>query len=180
MHASVMLLLYPKDGQYHLLLNKRTDLVEHHKGEISFPGGAQDPEDNSYRDTALRETDEEMGVRPEDVQVLGELDDIPTRSGFLIHPFVGVIPYPYKFTVSTIEVAEVLEVPLPWLLNNENVREEARLVDGQLTKSHTYRYNNHLVFGATARIIEQLLGLLADEPDMEALWKTTENTATLR
>ena len=66
--AGVMVLLYPKDGHPHLILNKRTDKVEHHKGEISFPGGAQDPQDKSFLDTALRETEEEMGIRRSDVE----------------------------------------------------------------------------------------------------------------
>jgi len=103
--AAVMVLIYLKDGLYCILLNKRTDLVEHHKGEMSFPGGRKDEEDRTLLETALRETHEEMGVRPQDVEVLGRLNDTPTSSGFLITPFVGTIPYPYEFSPSDEEVA---------------------------------------------------------------------------
>ena len=74
MPAAVMILLYPKDGEYCILLNKRSEEVEHHKGEISFPGGARDPEDRDSLETALRETEEEMGIKGEDVTVIGEMD----------------------------------------------------------------------------------------------------------
>ena len=80
--AAVMVLLYPKDGDYCVLLNKRSQDVEHHKGEISFPGGATDPEDRDSLDTALRETEEEMGIHRDDISVLGEMDEVATRSPF--------------------------------------------------------------------------------------------------
>ena len=80
MPAAVLILLYAKNGSYHVLLNKRSELVEYHKGEISFPGGARDPEDRDFVDTALRETEEEMGVSRGDITILGQLDDISTVS----------------------------------------------------------------------------------------------------
>ena len=114
--AGVMLLLYPKDGEYCILLNKRTNHVEHHKGEISFPGGSKDEEDATLLDTALRETHEEMGIRPQDIDVLGELDDTPTNSRFLINAYVGTIPYPYDFKPSAIEVKrEICGITLRFL-----------------------------------------------------------------
>ena len=170
--AGVMLLVYPKDGEYCILLNKRTEAVEHHKGEISFPGGSQDEEDKTLLDTALRETEEEMGIRAQDIDVLGELDDMPTSSRFLMSPYVGTIPSPYDFRPSAIEVAEVLEVPISSLLDPENVRDEAKIVDGQLDHSPTYAHRGHLIYGATARVLARFVELLDSAPDKEAPWKT--------
>ena len=156
--AAVLLLLYPKEGEHCVLLNKRTDHVEHHKGEISFPGGAQDPEDASLLETALRETHEEMGIAPTDVTVLGELDDeVIPHTFFSIATFVGTIPYPYQFSPSAREVAEVLEVPLSVLRDPATWREEARVQESRLVPSRSYTYQDHLIFGATARILRQFL-----------------------
>ena len=158
--AAVFLLLYSKDGEYCILLNKRTEEVEHHKGEISFPGGGKDPEDADFLDTALRETQEEMGIRREDVAVLGELDEVVTRSHFRVRVFVGTIPYPYPFSPSTVEIAEVLEVPLNSLRDLRNRRDEVRWLNGKASKSYCYAYGEHLIYGATAQMLTQFLELL--------------------
>ena len=168
--AGVFLLLYDKDGEYCVLLNKRTQQVEHHKGEISFPGGSKDAEDKTLLQTALRETHEEMGVLPEHVDVLGELDDVPTTTSFLISTYVGAIPYPYEFRPSEIEVAEVLEVPIHHLLDGDNRRDEVRVADGLPVNSPVYSYQGHLVYGATARILERFIELLKSAPAEEVLW----------
>ena len=162
--AAVLLILYPREDGFHILLQKRTDQVEHHKGEISLPGGARDPEDDTLLATALREAWEEMGIRPEDVEVLGELDDTPTRSRFCISTFVATIPYPYTFRVNPVECAEVLEVPLAALLHPSNAREEARWLDGRLERSYAYAHQHHLIYGATARILQGFLDLLRQGP----------------
>ena len=168
--AGVLLLLYPKDGEYCVLLNKRTDQVEHHKGEISFPGGSKDAKDATLLDTALRETYEEMGIRPEDVEVLGQVDDTPTSTNFLITTTVGTIPYPYDFNPSELEVAEVLEVPLPALMDEEARRDEVRIVDDELDHAPSYAYQGHLIFGATARVLSRFVELLETVPSEETLW----------
>ena len=116
MPAAVMLLLYPKDGEYCVLLNKRSQEVEHHKGEISFPGGVRDPEDRDFLDTALRETEEEMGISRDDVTVLGRLDDVVTRTNFGVRVFIGTIPYPYAFQPSAVEMRRGRGWPYPpWI-----------------------------------------------------------------
>ena len=162
MPAAVLVLLYPKDGDYCVLLNKRSEIVEHHKGEISFPGGARDPEDRDFLDTALREAEEEMGITPADVVVLGRLDDVVTRSGFGVRVYVGAIPYPYPFKPSALEIAEVLEVPLPSLYAPANVRWETRWTGTELATVYSYAYQEHVVFGATAKILQQFLELAED------------------
>lgn len=167
--AAVLLLLYPKDGDYCVLLNKRSELVEHHKGEISFPGGAQDSEDKDLLDTALRETEEEMGIRRADVTILGELDEIATRSRFRVRVFIGTIPYPYNFQPSAVEIDEVLEVPLTVLRDASNLRVETRWEPSAPVTSYAYACNGHLVFGATARILQQFLELLEGRLGKEEL-----------
>ena len=166
--AAVLLVLYAKDGEYCVLLNKRSEEVEYHKGEISFPGGARDPEDQDFLDTALRETEEEMGIDRKDVTILGELDAVVTNSRFHVKVFVGSIAYPYKFKPSAVEIAEVLEVPIPSLNDPSNLRIETRWENGVPVSTRSYAYQEHLIFGVTARILQQFLEVLADGLEKEA------------
>ena len=122
--AAVLLLLYPKDGEYCVNFQKRTQLVGKHKGEISLPGGIQEPVDQDLLATALRETHEELAVRPEDVTILGQMDDTLTRTGYVVSVFAGTIVTPYPFNSNTAEIEEVLEIPLRELTNPLNWREE--------------------------------------------------------
>ena len=165
--SAVMILLYPKDGEYFILLNKRSEEVEHHKGEISFPGGARDPEDIDSLATALRETEEEMGIKRGDVTVIGEMDEIVTRSGFLVNVFSGTIEYPYTFNPSAVEIAEVLEFPISSLIDPVNRRSEARLQDGKTVTSYSYVHKEHVVFGATARILQSCIDIFDDRLESE-------------
>lgn len=154
----MILLFYQKYGKYCILFNKRTAQVEFNKGEICFPGGSKDPEDPDLVTTALRETYEEMGILPEDVTILGGLNDVTTRSGFIIHPFVGTIPYPYKFKPAPTEVAAVLEIPITTLCDSTNIMEKALVQPGgPPVRGRSYVYESHLIYGATARILEQFL-----------------------
>ena len=162
MPAAVMLLLYPKDGEFCVLLNQRSMTVEHHKGEMSFPGGARDPEDTDFEDTALRETEEEMGIDRHDITILGRLDDNVTRSNFLVKVFVGTIPYPYEFKPSSHEIAEVVEIPLSVLRDPATLRWDSRIENGERIAVRSYGYQQHLVYGATAKILDQFLETIED------------------
>ncbi len=158
--AAVMLLLFKKGSEYHIIFNKRSQQVEHHKGEISFPGGVYDETDEDLEDTALRETWEEMGIKREHVTVLGELDTIETLSNFRVEPFVGAFPYPYLYNPSPIEVSEVIEVPISHLLEPRNRWQEVGLWRGKPIPEHYYVFQDHVIFGATARILHQFLALI--------------------
>jgi len=162
--AAVLLALYPSGGDFHVVMQKRSERVEHHKGEISFPGGTVDPEDESLLATALREASEEMGIAPEDVRPLGRLDDTPTTTGFMISTFVGALPHPYEFTPSDAEVAEALFVPLSRLRDPASRRVETRLENGAARSLPVYVYDGSVIFGATARILEQFLASVSKVP----------------
>lgn len=170
--AAVMVLLYMRDGEYHVLLNKRSDTVEDHKGEMAFPGGRLEPTDASPEEAALRETFEEMGVRPEDVGVLGPLGGVTTPSGYFVNPFVGTIPGAYHFTRSASEVADVVEVPLATLVRDGTVPMDVPFGNGRTGKFDVYLFEGHVIFGATARILGDLLRVLERVPDEEAPWRS--------
>jgi len=162
--AAVLIPIYKKDGEYHVLLTKRTEELEYHKGQICFPGGSHHDGDGSLKDTALREAHEEVGIRPEDVEILGELDSMGTvTSHFLVTPFVGIIPYPYKFTVSHHEIDELIEVPLAALADDRNYWEEERSAEGVTGKASFFRYNDKVIWGATARILKQFVDLTCNK-----------------
>jgi 8-oxo-dGTP pyrophosphatase MutT (NUDIX family) len=161
MKAAVLIPIHEREGCQCVVLTKRTDLVEHHKGEISLPGGAMDPADNDILTTALRETEEEIGVDRSHVEVLGSLDDIVTITNFVVTPVVGVISQsPYPFTVHPDEVAELIEIPLDHLTDPTSLSEEPRERDGVQYINYIYRYRGHEVWGATGRILHQFIELL--------------------
>ncbi|MBW2107387.1 MAG: CoA pyrophosphatase [Deltaproteobacteria bacterium] len=156
--SAVLVLLLEKQGKYHVLLTRRSKQVAHHKGEISFPGGRADAQDRDLLDTALRECHEEIGLRREDVKILGRLDDVRTlTTGFVITPHVGVINYPYPFRVNSKEIDTLIFVPIHVLNALTNPC-------GQ-TSSHeascpSVSYQGHEIWGATARILRQFLQLI--------------------
>jgi 8-oxo-dGTP pyrophosphatase MutT (NUDIX family) len=158
-HAGVLIPILMDNGVPKILFTKRTNKVEHHKGQISFPGGAVDEQDSSVEQTALREAEEEIGLLREDVELLGRIDDTLTRaSGFIVHPFVGLIPYPYEFTINGIEVERLLMVPL----SSFNVKDSKRLVEfeGRVYLDEAYEYNGDLIWGATARMMKNFMEII--------------------
>jgi 8-oxo-dGTP pyrophosphatase MutT (NUDIX family) len=160
-HAAVLVPLFEKGKDCHLLFTKRTDTVRYHKGEISFPGGVFDEGDSELEQTAVREAFEEIGLQQDDVQILGALDDIVTITEFIVTPFVGLFPYPYPFKVSPIEIAELIEVPLSSLLD-EKCFGEREIMQGEKKRIvYTYQYGKHTIWGATALILKQFLDLIS-------------------
>lgn len=152
--AAVLIPIFLKEGEPHLLLTLRTETVASHKGQISFPGGTREEGDKDLLLTALRETYEEVGIKPEDVEILGELDDLLAVTNFVVTPFVGVFPYPYAFRISSNEIAELIEIPLSFFIDPANRRTEEWLYRGRYTTVYFYDYNNYTVWGVTARILK--------------------------
>jgi len=159
-HAAVLVPLFKKGGNCHLLFTKRSDQVKHHKGEISFPGGVVDEEDLELERTALREAFEEIGLREKDVQIIGVLDDIVTTTQFIVTPIVGFFLYPYPFKISEGEISELIEVPLTSLLDEEFFGEREIFRGGQREVIYAFQYERHVIWGATARILKQFLDLI--------------------
>jgi 8-oxo-dGTP pyrophosphatase MutT (NUDIX family) len=150
-------LFIPSDsGAPHVVLTRRRADLRSHAGEISFPGGRQDPQDGDLSDTALREAEEEIGLAREAVSLLGELPAISTfATNYLIHPFVGLIPAGQRWQMSPREVDEVLELPLRALQQSRTrTRMERR---GISFETDAYILDGQLIWGATARILEDLL-----------------------
>ncbi len=160
--AAVLVPLYLHDGGWHVLFTLRTNNVETHKGQVSFPGGRVDPEDTSRVETALREAYEEIGLKREDVLVLGQLDELLTVTQYSITPIVGVFPWPYDFVLSTAELSEAFGVPLTWLADKANLEVQYRdpLGPGPKVPVYYLHYGNYTICGATARILINLLDVL--------------------
>jgi len=147
-------------GQLWMLLTRRTDSLPQHAGQLSSPGGAREDGDEDEVATALRETHEELGIAPPVVVVLGQLNDVWTPSGFLISPVVGAIPYPLTVRPASEEAEAVVQVPFTYLANPEALEEQELEIAGERVVSPVYHYRNHRIWGATARILADLVGWL--------------------
>lgn len=161
--AAVLLPLYLKDNVCHILFTKRTEQMNHHRGEIAFPGGTRHPEDRDALETALRETGEEVGIDPEDVDVLGVLDDFYSIHDYLVTPYVGLLPPNPRFRINSVEIERLIEVPLAHLLKPEIFRTEDWSWKGRTHPIHFYRYGNDEIWGLTAAILKQFLDLVFGE-----------------
>ncbi len=156
--AAVLVPIFKEQGEWRLLLTRRTDKVDHHKGEISFPGGHRDDDDPDLLATALREAREEVGIEQDEVKILGRLDDISTfASGFRIRPFVGVIRYPFEQRLSEEEIEEVIILPLIEFTDPGNFRKEVFMNNGRPFPVCFFLVREYNVWGATARILKQFL-----------------------
>jgi 8-oxo-dGTP pyrophosphatase MutT (NUDIX family) len=156
--SAILIPIFCKEHVYHILFTQRSENLLHHGGQISFPGGVRSKADNTLLDTALRESCEEIGLRPEDADVIGELDDTPTTtSSFLITPFVALIPHPYQFVPNPHEIIDIFDVSIPALLYEIPVRTEPEAIDGEPITEYFYDYGERTIWGATARILTQLL-----------------------
>ena len=155
--AAVLMPLFEKESKWYVLLTLRSADLPTHKNQISFPGGRLDQGEDALA-AALREAHEEVGIRPEDVEILGRLDEIITITKYRITPFVGIIPYPYPLRVSENEIAEVIELPLETFLDPKICRvDNTWSFEGKSYPVYYFSFGRHIVWGATARILKQFL-----------------------
>ena len=161
--AGVLILLYPCDEHLHLVFTLRTEGVDYHQSQICFPGGRQEPGEE-LEQTSLRETCEELGILPESIHILGRLTPLyipPTN--YCIYPVVATTDERPDFNPSTYEVAEVLELPLDYLLNPENIRREVWTIRGISVEVPFYFFKGHKIWGATAMVLAELLEIIRME-----------------
>jgi len=158
--SAVLIPITKRTEGLELLFTKRTDRVEHHKGQISFPGGACDPAETTPAETALRESQEEIGLPPSAVALLGAMDDIRTPSGFIVTPVVGYIETLPTLHLNDEEVAEVVFVPLEKFFDEGVRRSKFREVEGKTTEVFFYDVWKEPVWGATALFVKRLVDLL--------------------
>jgi 8-oxo-dGTP pyrophosphatase MutT (NUDIX family) len=158
--AAVLVPLFARDGELHAVLTKRREDLRRHPGEISFPGGRVEPEDPDLVATALREAEEEIGLPRTAVELLGALQPTPTiATGYAVYPFVGMIEPGHRWTLSPSEVAAVLELSLPALRDGYARRRLTRR--GLPIRTDTYVTGDHLIWGATARMLGDLFDRIA-------------------
>lgn len=156
--AAVLLPIYYKQDEYYILFIKRTEKVAKHKGEISFPGGVYEEKDKTLVATALRECAEEIDLMADDVEILGELDDeVSLATNYIISTFVALVPWPYQFKADGEETEEIIEAPISALLDKGCCRQE--ILDGETVTSYFYNYQGRIIWGATARILNQFLNI---------------------
>ncbi|MFH1087684.1 MAG: CoA pyrophosphatase [Chloroflexota bacterium] len=164
--AAVLVPLFLQEGDWRVVLTQRSQKVLHHKGQVSFPGGRRSAPERDLLSTALRESREEIGLKTEDVEILGQLDDIRTQTGFVVTPFVGVIPYPYAFKMQRHEIDEIFSAPLSSLVERDNFQVDYNLRIASEDSGpgdilgFFYHYQGKIIWGATARILTFFLQLL--------------------
>ncbi|MPZ48761.1 MAG: NUDIX domain-containing protein [Dehalococcoidia bacterium] len=165
--AAVLCALYVSGDEVYVVLTKRTDKVEKHKGEIAFPGGGCELDDADCIATALREAEEEIGLAPSDVRVIGRLDDIITITNYHVTVYVGLIEadLPYEWRLQAREVAEVIEVPLSHLLEPGTLIEFEVQRNGETLRREGYRFGEHVIWGATGRMLCNFLEAAVLEPE---------------
>ena len=167
--SAVLIPIFCKEGDYHILFIKRSQEVDFHKGQSAFPGGNSEPSDSNLLQTALREAKEEIGLEAKDAEIVGELDDCPTlTSGYVISPFVAFIPYPYPFQLDGKEVAELFSVPLSALMDESNFRQDYYPTGDKAAPGYAYEYEERIIWGATARIVKQFIELLRSRAESGA------------
>jgi len=169
--AAVLMPLAWREDEWHLLFTRRTNDVEHHKGQVSFPGGGCDAQDATPEQTALREAYEEIELEPGDVRLLGRLNEMVTITRFRVTPVIGIIPWPYDFRLSAAEVERVFSIPLTWLAQPANweahyftpivtaqVQADGAPRSFPVISYHPYAGEN--LWGASARMTQDFLKVL--------------------
>jgi len=162
--AGVLVPLFLSQGMSHLLFTQRTMTVKDHRGQIAFPGGVRDPGDPNLLATALRETQEEIGLDPQVVEVLGSLKPIATITGYGVFAYVALIPYPYDFHLNRREVERLLFLPLEGFCEPGRWSTGPYTYRGRTTRVCYWRHDGTVIWGATARLLLDLLQRWGEDP----------------
>ena len=163
--AAVLIPLLQDQGVWKILFIKRTHHEgDRHSGQIAFPGGRTDHNDTSLRNTALREAEEEIGLNPQDVEILGQSCSITTVTNYEVTPFVSILPWPYPLNLSLVEVERILLIPIEWLANPQNHRTISWKPDPaakiEFPVNFFDEYQGEILWGATAQIVIDFLGVI--------------------
>ena len=161
--AAVLVPLIESAGVLEVLLTTRTEHLHDHAGQVSFPGGRVEPDDPDPVHTALRECEEEIGLDPNSVQVMGFLNEYHTGTGFRVTPVVGYLDRQPELSLDHFEVAEVFQVPLGFFLDPANDQRQTVRIQGRRRSFHVFRYDNHTIWGATAGMLVDLRARLSRE-----------------
>ena len=160
--AAVLVPLVARPGGMTVLLTQRTEHLRDHAGQISFPGGREEPHDDGPIATALRESEEEIGLAPHHVEVIGRLDIYETGTGFRITPVVGIVDPELHLRLDPFEVADAFEVPLAFVLDADNHRRETMVIRGVERQFYALPYDGRRIWGATAGMLVNLHDKLTD------------------
>jgi 8-oxo-dGTP pyrophosphatase MutT (NUDIX family) len=161
--AAVLLPLFQENGVWSLLFTRRTESLNSHRGQVSFPGGVIEDKDNGPVEAALRELEEEIGISADEVEILGCIDNMFTVTQFSITPVVGKISWPINLHLNKSEVARAFSVPISWLADKNNIKTEERTVPGLDLKVPVYffkPFEGEVIWGATARITLNFLEII--------------------
>ena len=154
--AAVLVPILQRAEGLSVLLTRRADTLRNHRGQVSFPGGRRDPEDLTLAACALRESQEEVGLPPENVEIIGYLDDYPTTTRYRVTPVVGLVRPPENFVFDAVEVAEIFEVPLAVLLDRASYESKLLSKDGLNVPFFEINHGGHRIWGATAGMLRNL------------------------
>ncbi len=161
--AAVLVPLVDRPDGVTLIFTQRTAHLTAHAGQISFPGGRMEHFDATPEDTALRETEEEIGLGRDRIEIIGRLDTYVTRTGFRVTPVVGLVQPPFQLTPDPTEVAEVFEVPLAFILDPSNPQRHSREFQGAQRHFYVFPYQQRFIWGATAGMLVNLRDVLRDD-----------------
>jgi 8-oxo-dGTP pyrophosphatase MutT (NUDIX family) len=160
--AAVLIPIITREASLSVLLTERSPDLKHHAGQISFPGGRMDATDRDIRATALRETHEEVGIDPANVEIIGYLDPNPTVTGYAVTPVVALVELQQELIIDPLEVKSVFEVPLPFLLDEGNQKSAEREFEGVMVPIAEFNFGQYRIWGATASMLIQFRKFLVD------------------
>lgn len=161
--AAVLIALVERNNGLNIILTERALHLRHHPGQVSFPGGKHERFDNSLQQTALRETAEEIGIKEDLIEIIGQLSTLGTTSGFEVSPFVAFVDKNYVLAIDEQEVKSVFELPLSFVLNNNNFYQQHLIANKKRHFTYCIAYQNHLIWGATAQMLKNLQRCLVND-----------------